>query len=107
MKDRKMTKLERIEECDEVMEVLYHALGKAIDNPAEKERHLNIPYNICKYQETIKFIKDYPRWYHEQYDLPLLKKETKDLSEKDLKDWLIEILNVRGSLSAIKDDIGD
>ncbi len=107
MKDKKMAKLERIKEYDEVMEVLYHALGKAIDNPGEKDRHLNIPYNICKYQETTKFIKGHPRWHYEEYDLPLLKKEIGDLSESDLVNWQIKIAQVRGSLQGIKDDIDD
>jgi len=103
-----MTKLERIKEYDEIMGCLYDALEKAIDNPVQKHRQLNIPYNIRKYRETIKFIKEnYPNWYQKQYDLSLLNKEIETLSKDDLIDWQLEVALVRGSLSGIEKEIGD
>jgi len=100
MKDKKMTKLERIKKYDEIMECLYNALKKAINDPAQKHRYLNIPYNICKYRETIKFIKEnYPNYYYKQYDLSLLNKEIETLSKDDLIDWQLAVALVRGSLS--------
>jgi len=103
-----MIKLERIKEYDETMEILYHALEEAIKNPAQKHRQLNIPYNICKYRETIKFIKEnYPKHYRKQYDLSLLNKETEALSKSDLIDWQLKVAEVRGSLSGIEEKIGD
>jgi len=108
MKDKKMTKLEKIKEYDKTMEVLYYALEKAIENPAQKHRQLNIPYNICKYRETIKFIKEnYPNYYHNQYDLSLLNKKEEALSKDDLIAWQLEVAIARGSLSGIEEKIGN
>ncbi len=106
MKDKKMTKLERIKEYDRLMKILYDELAIAINNPAQKHYHVGIQY-VRNYQETIKFIKDYPKWYHEQYDLSLLNKEIKDLSESDLENWQVKITEVRGSLSGIEKEISD
>ena len=108
MKGKKMTELEKIQEYDSLMKILYDALEKAIDNPLQKHRQLNVLYNICKYQETIKFIKEnYPNWYYRQYDLSLLNKETEALSKSDLEDWQLKVAEVRGSLSGIEEKIGD
>lgn len=108
MKDKKMTKLEKIKKYDEIMECLYNALEKAINDPAQKHRYLNIPYNVCKYRETIKFIKEnYPNHYHEQHDLSLLNKKEEDLSKVDLIDWQLAVAQVRGFLSSIEEEIAD
>ena len=99
IKVEKMTKLERIKEYCRLMKILYDALKKPIDNPVQKHPKLTIPYNIHKYQETIKFIKEnYPKYYYKQYNLSLLNKEIETLSEDDLIDWQLEVARVRGSL---------
>ncbi len=107
MKDKKMTKLERIKEYDRLMKILYDELNIAINDPAQKHYHIGIQY-VRNYRETIKFIKEnYPNYYYKQYDLSLLNKEIETLSESDLIDWQSEVARVRGSLLSIKKEIGD
>lgn len=108
MKDKKMTELERIQEYDSLMKILYDVLENPIDNPAQKHRQLNVLYNICKYQEAIKFIEvNHPDYYYKEYDLSLPKEEIETLSQDDLIYWQLEVALVRGSLSGIKKEIAD
>jgi len=107
MKDKKMTRLERIKEYDRLMKILYDDLKIAINDLAQKHYRVGIGY-VRNYRETIEFIKEnYPKYYYKQYDLSLLNKEIKTLSESDLVDWQLEVAQVRGSLSRIEEEIGD
>lgn len=92
---------EKAKEYDQLMEIVYNDLDRAIENPQERRIRLGRRW-VQNYQETVTFlIKCFPRERLDQFNLPFLSKPPQDLSKEELVDWQLNVAQVRGCLDWI------
>lgn len=95
---------QKAKEYDRLMGIVWTDLGQAINNPKQKSLYTGPGY-VEYYRETLKFLSEYDssgNW--DKYDLPLLDKPAKDLSEDEIWDWKVYIAQIRGYLGNIIKD---